>query len=292
MDGKVRRLNAQVEALEGQLEAARTSEREAVERLQAFEAMGKQGGDQTQAWRRSEDRYVSEASLREQLSEVRKRLADVEAELVTKQAGALELQFENTRLQSDVDRLRRRVEELSSVKVSGALCSCQTHATRCAPACPAFSHSAAIPNHCRLSACCWFRSYWRKCRAWAMQWATPRAFAGAATPAPEAVPPHGVCGSSRAWCKSSRRWQTSEGRRQSVFASWWQVGGGAAAGRRLVVVRRQLRSLRNRARNCERCVARCPPPRLPVVLGLTDSCFIQSVPVFRPTPRLQSWSDG
>ena len=117
MDGKARQLNAQVEALEGQLEAARSAERDAVERLQSFEAMGKQGDERSQAWRRSEDRYVSEASLREQLSEVRKRLADAEAELVTKQAGALELQFENTRLQSDVDRLQRRVEELSSVKV-------------------------------------------------------------------------------------------------------------------------------------------------------------------------------
>lgn len=111
MDGKTRRLEAQVEALEGKLAAARQSEREAIDRLRAKDSLGATAD----TLRRSEDRFVTESSLREQLSEVRKRLADVEAELVTKQAGALELQFENTRLQADVDRLKRRVQELSSV---------------------------------------------------------------------------------------------------------------------------------------------------------------------------------
>ena len=62
------------------------------------------------------NRFVTESSLREQLADARKRLADVEADLVTKQAGALELQFENTRLSQDVDRLKRRLSELAAVR--------------------------------------------------------------------------------------------------------------------------------------------------------------------------------
>lgn len=115
--GRAGRLQAEVDALAARLEVAEASEAEARARIAQLQEQDAQGGTPHEARvRRSEDRFVAEAQLRDRLAATQRELAGVKAELAAKANAVMDLRLEVERRTQQIGRLQRRLDEMAQLK--------------------------------------------------------------------------------------------------------------------------------------------------------------------------------
>jgi len=84
-------------------------------RRKQMAAATKEGGAFTTALRASEDRYLREEMLKDELTAARKIRQELEATLLERDSQALELRFDVESKEGEIVRLRRRVKELEAI---------------------------------------------------------------------------------------------------------------------------------------------------------------------------------
>lgn len=119
MKAKVARLESDCEEARRRAEEAEAAAEEARDRLRSMQRLD--SGDDAGAarLRASEERFVKEASLRDQLAEARRQVASLEAAVLSRDATAMELRFELEAKEQEIARVRRRLRELETMQMLG-----------------------------------------------------------------------------------------------------------------------------------------------------------------------------